>query len=140
MTSRFTSNLVLLLGGAFLVSASLAFSASVIGWLALANGALILLTILSAFALRGRGVAQRVLDAFGFATAVWTVVASRCFAGADLRWLTFANGALMALLAFTGLIVHEVLMELALSRRIEQTPDGRVSSGEREHASLGIVG
>jgi hypothetical protein len=83
-------------------------------------------------------MAQRAFDACMFLTSVWTLVASRTFGGAGLKWLTFASGAVLVVIAFVGLIVHEVLLELALQRSVGQTSDGRVN-GPRERRSLGAV-
>lgn len=66
------------------------------------------------------------------------LVASRTFGGADLKWLTFASGAVLVVIAFVGLVVHEVLLELRLSRSGVQPSDGRVG-GPLEHRSLGAV-
>jgi hypothetical protein len=137
MAARFASNLVVLLGGAFLACASFAFSANVVGWLALAFGALIALTVLGAFATRERGAAQRSFDVGVLVIAAWTIVSCRTFSGSTESWLTFASGATMVLFAFAGLVVHEVLLELALKRRRAAQPDGRVTL---ERPSLGAVG
>jgi uncharacterized membrane protein len=136
---RFASNLTTLLCGAFIVCASFAFGPETIGWLALGVGALVAIVIAAAFATRGRGAAQRAFDVCIFLTGVWMLVASRTFGGADLKWLTFASGAVLILVAFAGLIVHEVLLELRLSRSGAQPSDGRVGS-PRERPSLGAVG
>jgi hypothetical protein len=138
MTSRFVSNVTVLLAGAFLVSASFAFDAETTGWLALAVGCLTTLTVLGAFALRGRGTPQRAFDVCVLVTALWTVVASRVFAGAELKWLSFASGAVMALLSFAGLIVHEVLMEMALARRVEHAAEDHLAQAP-DRPALGAV-
>jgi hypothetical protein len=138
MTARFASNLLVLLGGAFLACASFAFGANVVGWLALALGALLALTVLGAFATRERGAAQRSLDVCVLVVAVWTIVSSRTFSGSTESWLSFASGATMVLFAFAGLVVHEVLLELALSRRRAGHLDGRVLD-TLERSSLGTV-
>jgi hypothetical protein len=139
VTVRFASNLTTLLCGAFLACVSFAFAPETIGWLALAVGALASLAIVAAFATRGRGVAQRAFDGCIFLTSVWTLVASRTFGGADLKWLTFASGAVLVVIAFAGLVVHEVLLELALARGAAESSDGRVGA-PRERPSLGAVG
>jgi hypothetical protein len=138
VTVRFASNLTTLLCGAFLVCVSFAFAPETIGWLALGGGALVALVTAAAFATRGRGMAQRSFDACIFLTSVWMLVASRTFGGADLKWLTFASGAVLVVIAFVGLVVHEVLLELRLSRSGVQPSDGRVG-GPLEHRSLGAV-
>lgn len=124
MTSRFASNLLVLLAGAFLTTASLAMGADVVGWLGLAVGCLVALGTLTAFAARGRGVLQRVLDGIVVTVAAWNVVASRVFVGqSSLRWLMFSAGAALVVLAAEGLVAHEVVMEISLRRaaRLERS-------------------
>jgi hypothetical protein len=139
MAARFASNLLVLLAGAFLACVSFAFGADVVGWLALATGALVVATVLGAFATRERGVAQRSFDACVLVIAAWTIVSSRTFSGSTESWLAFASAATMVLFAFTGLVVHEVLLELALNRRRAAQPNARVLDA-LERPSLGAVG
>jgi hypothetical protein len=139
MASRFISNLVVLIAGSFLVTASFAFGSEVLGWVGLAAGCVILLTVLVAFAVRGRGIAQRALDACVVLGGAWSIVAARSFTGGNLKWLTFSEGAMLAFLAVAGLIVHEVQLELCV-RRAEtvRQEDGRVTLvGER--TSIGVA-
>lgn len=138
MISRFASNMAVLLVGAFLACASFAFAPSVIGWLAFAVGCLTLLTVLGVFPIRGRGTPQRVFDACVLLIAAWTIVASRCFAGSTEKWLSFASAVTIALFAFVGLIVHEVLVELAFARRVQDRGNGRMPDAQ-ERPSLGAV-
>ncbi len=138
MTSRFASNLAVLLLGAFLAAASFAFAPPTVGWLALAVGAVAGLCVLAAFAMRERGVAQRAFDACTLPLAAWTVVSSRVFAGAAERWLAFASAATLVLLAFAGLVVHEVLLELALREGSAVAEESRAPN-HRERATLGAV-
>jgi hypothetical protein len=139
VTARFASNLITMLCGAFLTCVSFAFAPLTIGWLAFAVGALTVLLTLAAFATRGRGLTQRAFDACILLTGAWTLVASRTFDGASLRWLTFASGAVLVAIAVAGLVVHEVLLELALQRSAPQPSDGRVGT-PLERRSLGAVG
>lgn len=138
MTSRFVSNLTTLLAGAFLACFALTLSTSTVSWLTLAIGCAVALVVLCAFALRGRGVAQRVFDGCILLAAFWSIVASRAFSGVELKWISFADAAAMVLLAFAGLVVHEVLMELAIASRRDQPMDGLLVD-ERARATLGAV-
>lgn len=115
VTSRFASNVLTLLTGSFLLTAALGFRNPVTGWLDFAMGCLVTVTVLWGFAFRGRGRAQRVLDAATLLVGVWSIVASRAFPVASVKWLTFAEGALLITISLIGLIVHEVLVEMALS-------------------------
>ncbi len=49
----------------------------------------------------------------GAATAigVWQIVQTLVFSGAATRWLTFANGCALELLALAGLVLHELSTE-----------------------------
>lgn len=138
MTSRFISNLTVLLAGAFLVAASLGFGAGALAWLALGMGCVVVVTVLWAFARRGRGIAQRALDAVILVAGAWTIVASRTFHGSTLMWLVFAAGALLTTLAFAALIVHEALLELAV-RRAAGPSNGRAPSLGERPASVGAA-
>jgi cation transport ATPase len=113
VTSRFVSNLIVLLAGAALAVASFAFDAPTTGWLMLGLACLAAVTVLVAFPLRGRGPAQRCLDALVLVAAAWAIVASRAFDGSTLTWLAFSTGATFATLATAGMIAHEVRMERA---------------------------
>jgi predicted membrane channel-forming protein YqfA (hemolysin III family) len=134
MTSRFASNLAALLAGAFLACCTFAFRDTTVGWLALAVGCATALGVAGAFATRDRGQAQRAFDLCLFIVSIWTIVFSRTFAGAQLRWLAFASAALMAVFAFAGLIVHEVLLELELRRRRERSATALPAGAADRHA------
>jgi hypothetical protein len=118
MTSRFASNLTAILAGSFLVAAALGFAPAVLGWIALAVGSCLAATVLVAFAMRGRGIVQRLLDVAILVLCAWTIVASRAFAGQALHWLTFASGVLLTTLAVVALVVHEALLELAIRQTL----------------------
>ena len=45
------------------------------------------------------------------AAAVWEIVQSAVFAPSISRWLTLANGIVIAVLACIGLVAHEVCTE-----------------------------
>jgi hypothetical protein len=142
MTSRFVSNLLVLLAGAFLCCVSLAMSVPAIGWIGLGVGSFTVLTVLSAFAVRGRGLLQRVLDGVLTLLGAWTVVAARAFAGAgSLKWLMFSAGAALLALAAQGLVAHEVMLELALGRgvRSEHGP-ARVAVADERSSPIRVAG
>lgn len=138
MASRFASNLAVLLLGAGLATASFAFAAGTVSWLAFAVGATVVLTIAAGFAMRERGVAQRAFDAGMLLVAVWTIVSSRVFHGVAEDWLAFASAATLVLFAFAGLVVHEVLVELALRRGSSFAAEAQAVD-HRARARLGSV-
>jgi hypothetical protein len=137
MTSRFGSNIVTLLAGAVLVALTLGLATTAAGWVALGSGCLVAVVTLIAFAVRGRGHGQRAIDVVLIAVATWTIVSSRTFDGAPLKWLTIANGCAMAAFALTGLIAHEVRLERSIRRTSRGATDGKVSRlPERPPASI----
>jgi len=129
MNSRYLSNVVLLIAGAFLVVASQAFVPSTFEWLMFGAGALAVVAS-GTIVLRARGIAQQTLDALIGILGVWTVVASLEYVGSTLTWLGFASGAAMAALAVIGLTLHELSTE-----RVVHSLD--VTTADREFAHIG---
>lgn len=111
MSARFISNLGLGLAGAFMVVASIAFSAGVTGWLMFGISLGVAGVLGLAQLGRGRGLVQRLLDAPTATLAVWAVVASTVFSGATVTWLTFAEAIGFVALAVAGLAAHELKTE-----------------------------
>jgi hypothetical protein len=137
MTARFSSNLATLLAGAFLTSAALGFAPRTVAWLGFAVGCCVTAVVLVAFAMPGRGLAQRVLDVALTLLAVWTIVASRCFAGVTVHWLSFGCGIGFVVLAGIALVVHEALLEIAIERTVVLHDDGHaIRVQERAPADL----
>jgi hypothetical protein len=118
--ARFVSNLTAAIAGGVLVAGSFAFRPATSAWIALGVACLTVITVLAAFAARGRGPAARTIDVLLTIAGVWTIVASRVFAASLAKWLAFADGALLFALAVVGLIVHEALIEHEL--RAAQRP------------------
>jgi hypothetical protein len=116
VTSRFASNLALVVAGSVLACAALGLTAEAAARVALGLGVLALLAVLIAFAFRGRGPVQRCFDAAAIAAGAWTIVAASVSGGTTAMWLAFANGCLLALIGLGGLVAHETTMELALRR------------------------
>jgi hypothetical protein len=129
MNSRYLSNVVLIIAGAFLVVASQAFVPSTFEWLMFGIGALAVL-VSGTIVLRSRGIAQRGLDALVGILGAWTVVASLEFVGPTLTWLGFASGAGLVALAVVGLTLHELSTERVV-HSLELT------TADREFAPIG---
>lgn len=111
MSSRFITNLLLVLAGALVVVVSQAFGASTTGWIVF-GVALGILGVAGAVQLdRGRGVPQRALDGLAGVLGIWTVIASVVFGGGTLTWLSFAEGLGFVALAVAGLVAHELSTE-----------------------------
>src|SRR5579875_2474715 len=85
-----------------------------VGWVELGLATTALWLALTGFALRGRGRAQRGLDALLAVTAAWSVAASRAFAGPALRWTAVGDGVALAAIALVALVVREI----QLARRL----------------------
>lgn len=132
MTSRFVSNVLVLIASAVLVTFSLVFPPAVVAWIALGLGSLVAVIVLAAFAMRGRGVGQRIVDVLMILSGAWLIVASRTFSGAPLKWITFGTGALLAFFALVGLVVHEISMELAVRPLARGSSDGRAPASRHD--------
>ena len=64
------------------------------------------------FQILGRGIGVwSVLASLMAGVAVWEIVQAAVFQPETSRWLTLANGLLMALLSCSGLVAHEVCTE-----------------------------
>jgi hypothetical protein len=114
MTARFTSNLTILVVGAFLAAARFAFDADTVRWIALGAGASAVIIVAATFLAYGRGPVQRVIDVVTALTAGWAVVSAVTFAPSVIGWLSVGEGGVLASLAVVGLIAHEAVMEHAL--------------------------
>ena len=108
MSTRFITGAALVLGGGFLVAASLAFAPAITAWLAfgIAIGAL---AVLGAVQLdRSRGVAQRALDGVTGALAILTLIFSLVFTGGAVQGLMFAFALGFAGLGYIAMALNEV--------------------------------
>lgn len=118
-----------------MTTVSLSFRPAVVQWLALGAGCMVFVVTLIAFAVRGRGVVQRTLDAVLATLAVWTVIAACAFTGATLRWLSFSAAFAFWGLGICGLVAHQALIERGL-RNLVGVPsrDGRPHLPRVAHA------
>lgn len=144
MSSRFLTNLGVLMGGVLLVLFALVQVAT--GWLELGFGCASLVLALTGFALRGRGAAQRWLDALMAVIAAWSIVSSRAFAGPALRWVAVGDGITLVGLALLALVVREVQLARRLAdaggwlragapiSRVEPAAGAEHAPGQREAA------
>ena len=121
MNSRFLTNCVLSLLGAFTVVASQVWAPGTFQWLMFGAGAVALLAG-GAIVLRGRGNAQRALDGTIGVLGAWTVVASLVFSGTVVTWLGFATGVALVGLALIGLTLHELYTERVVHSFEVRTP------------------
>jgi hypothetical protein len=130
MNSRFLTNSALWLLGAFTVVASQVWAPATFMWLMLGAGIIAVLTA-STIVVRGRGTAQRSLDATVGVLGAWTIVASLVFSGTVVTWLGFATGAALVGLAAVGLTLHELYTE-----RVVHSFEVRTSATQSEFAPI----
>jgi hypothetical protein len=121
MNSRYLTNIGLALLGGVIVVVSQAWSPSVFMWVMLGAGAAAL-ALAGSIALRGRGRAQRALDAILGILGAWTIVASLVFGGTVVTWLGFASGVAFVALAVIGLTLHELYTERVVHSFEVRTP------------------
>lgn len=127
VSSRFVSNLTVLILGAVLAMARFPFGDEAARWLAFSAGASVSVVIAAAFLVRGRGPAQRVLDVIGWLLGSWCAVSALTFRAPTVGWLALGDGIGLAVLGTIGLIAHEVVMERACRPAVAlgEEQDGR---------------
>lgn len=130
MNSRYLTNAMLLIAGAFLVVVSQSFGVNVFMWLMFGIGVIGVLTSGAIVASR-RGLPQRALDAVIGILGAWTIVASLVFSGSTVTWLGFASGIAFAALALIGLTIHELVTE-----RVVHSIEVRTAAAEPEYARM----
>lgn len=128
MSSRYLSNLALLLGAAFLVVVTQAFAPVTVAWLTFAVAIGAALVIVPTMLGGAATVYDRALGGIVGVLSVWTIVASLVFAPATVVWLGFASAIAYVALGVAGLSVHELTTERVVhSLEVEHRP-----AGERE--------
>lgn len=125
ISSRYLSNLALMLGAGFLVVATQAFAPGTVMWLtfAIAIGA----TLIGTWMIFGpaRTGYQRVIGGLVSVLGAWTIVASLVFAPATVLWLGFASALGFVALGVSGLTIHELTTERVVhSIEVEHAPMG----------------
>jgi hypothetical protein len=130
MNSRYLTNALLTIVGAFIVVASQVWVPATFMWLMFSAGVLAIV-FSTAAALKGRGVVQRGLDGVITILGAWTIVASLVFSGSTVTWLGFASGVAFVGLAFIGLTIHELYTE-----RVVHSIEVRAANGDRELSGL----
>lgn len=110
LSSRFVLDNLFLLAAAFLVVASMAWSAGVAGWTAF--GASTGITVIAAAsAVLSRRNAIKLGHGLVGLVALWSLVAALAFSGTALTWLVFADAIAVGVLALADLTAHEVTTE-----------------------------
>lgn len=136
MNSRFLTNAVLTVVGAFIVVASMAWGTPTFMWLMFAAGIVAVGGSLAAV-VPGRGLAQRSLDGAIAILGAWTIVASLVFSGATVTWLGFASGIGFVALALAGLTAHELRTERVVHAfELRTTTNERTPTNARTYAPV----
>jgi hypothetical protein len=132
LSPRFILDNLFVIAGAFLVAASLAFSAATAGWIGF--GVFTGLTLIagtSAVLARhdGHKLGHGLLAVFG----LWSLVAALSFSGSLLMWLVFADAIAFAAIALADLGAHEattekVVHQLVVSEAPTSATTGRAAA------------
>ena len=131
LSPRFMLDNLFVIGGAFLVAASLAFSASVAGWIGF--GVFTGLTVIAGASAAlthntGRKIGHGALGLVG----LWALVAALAFSGSLLMWLVFADAIALGVIALADLAAHEVTTESVVHRlEIAESPATNGNRTER---------
>lgn len=115
LSQRFGIDILVILGAAFLVAVTLAFSAPVAGWIGFAmfTG---LTAIAAGSAVMSRRTDQKIGHGIIATVGVWSLIAALVFTGAALSWLVFADAIILGVLALGDLTVHEAVTENVVHR------------------------
>lgn len=125
MSTRYLSNLALIIAGGFLVVATqaLSLSAATSVIFAMAIG----FTVVGMGMLLGRPtIPQIAVGSLTSVIGVWTIVASAVFAPTTVLWLGFASAIAFVVLGVIGLTAHELTTERVVhSLAVEREPARR---------------
>lgn len=110
ISSRFLVDVFAVLAGAFLVVSSMAFTASVAGWLGFGVSTAVLVAAVVAMLATGRGDA-RVGHGTLAVVGLWSLIAALVFTGPVLTWLVFADALAVLATGLIDLTVHEARTE-----------------------------
>jgi hypothetical protein len=110
LSSRFLVDSLFVVAGAFLVVASMAWSAGTAGWTAF--GVSTGITVIAvASAVLARKVSHRIGYGLIGIVGLWSLVAALVFSGTALTWFVFADAIAVGVLALADLAVHEATTE-----------------------------
>jgi hypothetical protein len=109
MRISFLSRLALLVGAAFLVVVTQAWSGGTLEWLFVIGG-IVMLALAAVDFTAARG-AQRSLNAALLVLGIWSIIQALVFSGSTREWISFATAVAAALVAIAGLVLHELSTE-----------------------------
>jgi hypothetical protein len=110
LSSRFILDNLFLLAAAFLVVASMTWSAGVAGWIAFGVSAGITVIAGTSAVLATRND-RKLGHGLVALIALWSLSAALAFSGTLLTWLVFADAIAVGLLALADLTAHEATTE-----------------------------
>jgi hypothetical protein len=110
LSSRFLLDSLLVVAGAFLTVASMAWASGTAGWTAFGVSAGV--TVLAAAsAVMAKKTSWRIGHGALSVVALWSLIAALAFSGTALTWLVFADAIALGVLALADLAVHEATTE-----------------------------
>ena len=115
LSSRFSLDILVVLGGAFLAIAAMSFSPRVAGWLGFGVSAGLAVLAIGSAALThstGRRIGHGLLGLAG----LWSLVAALVASGTAQTWLVFADAVALGVLALADLTAHEATTENVVHR------------------------
>jgi hypothetical protein len=129
LSSRFILDNLFLLAAAFLVVASMTWSAGLAGWAAFGVSAGITVIAGTSAVLTTRN-AHKLGHGLVALIALWSLSAALAFSGTLLTWLVFADAIAVGVLALADLAVHEATTERIVHSLEVRDPatDGRVAA------------
>ena len=110
LSSRFILDIGFMLAAAFVVVASMTWSAGVAGWTAFGVSAGITVIAAASAVLTSRRP-RKLGHGIVALVALWSLVAALAFAGTLLTWLVFADAIAVGVLALADLTAHEATTE-----------------------------
>lgn len=129
LSSRFLLDTLFVVAGAFLVVASMAWSAGTAGWTAFGVSAGVTL-LAAASAAVAKKTSRRLGHGLIGLVALWSLVAALVFSGTALTWLVFADAIGVGVLALADLAAHEATTERVVHQLEvrDMAADGRVAA------------
>ena len=129
LSSRFLLDILFVVAGAFLVVASMAWSAGTAGWTAFGVSAGVTLLAAASAAL-AKTASRRLGHGLLGLVALWSLAAALAFSGTALTWLVFADAIAVGVLALADLTAHEATSERIVHQlEVRDTSrDGRIAA------------
>src|ERR1700761_7758976 len=129
LSSRFILDNLFLLAAAFLVVASMTWSAGLAGWIAFGVSAGIAVIAGTSAVLTPRN-AHKLGHGLIALIALWSLTAALAFSGTLLTWLVFADAIAVGLLALADLTAHEATTEKVVHQLVVH--DGAITTAPAE--------